>query len=77
MKTAKHTKNGHFLIDDCEGPNERTVIYQVTEALLTGWQHFYIFCDTGRRWQHLFLKTLILRPHLVLVHLWRLARVQR
>ncbi len=71
------TRKWRILIDDCEGPSGRTVIYQVAEALPTGWEHFYIICDTGRRRQHLFLKNPKSRFHLVLVVLWRLASVQQ
>ncbi len=63
-------------MDHCEGPTGRTVIYQVAEALPTGWEPFYIVFDTGRRRQHLFLKTNKSRLHLFLVHLWGLTRVQ-
>ncbi len=66
-----------FLINNCEGPIERTVVYQVAEALPTGWEHFYIIFDIKRRRQHLFLKTTKSRLHLVLVHLWRLASIER
>ncbi len=34
---------------ECVGATERTVIYQVAEALPTGWEHFYVVCDIGRR----------------------------
>ncbi len=37
------------MINDCEGPTERTVIYQVVESLPTGWKHFYTIFGIGRR----------------------------
>ncbi len=58
----KHQK-WPFLIDDCEGPNGRTVIYQVVEALPTDWEPFWIVCSIGRRRQHIFLKTPKSRLH--------------
>ena len=53
VKMAKKHQKRSFLIDDCGGPTEGTVLYQVAEALPMGWEHFYTICDAERRRQHL------------------------
>ena len=50
--------------DGCEGSTERTKIYQVAEALPTGWEPSYTICNLGRRRQHHFLKTPKSLPYL-------------
>ncbi len=53
LKMTKIYQYWPFLIVYCEGPTDLLIV----EALLTGWLQFCIVCDTGRRRQHLFLRT--------------------